>query len=116
MTSGYIVPCAKKCMSFNFVASASKTSIKVLPIIFLFCSGSSTPFKCLKNTSSLSDLITFKFIFSLNVFITSSASPFLRRPLSTKTHTNLLPIALFKRAAVTDESTPPERPSKTLLF
>ena len=102
-------------MPFNLVASASKTSIKVLPIIFLFCSGSATPFKCLKKISSLSDLITFRFMFSLNVFITSSASPFLRRPLSTNTHTSLLPIASCKSAAVTEESTPPERPSKTLL-
>ena len=52
---------------------------------------------------------------TLNVFITSSASPFLRRPLSTNTHTSLLPIASCKSAAVTEESTPPERPSRTLL-
>ena len=36
---------------------------------------------------------TFKDIFSLNVFMTSFASPFLSKPLSTKTHTSLLPIA-----------------------
>ena len=29
----------------------SKTSMKVLPIIFLFCSGSLMPFKCLKKVS-----------------------------------------------------------------
>ena len=38
-------------MSFNLFASASKTSIKVLPITFLFCSGSSTFFKCLRKIS-----------------------------------------------------------------
>ena len=47
-------------MFSSLAASASKTSMKVLPIIFLFCSGSSVSFKCLKNPnksngSSLSD-------------------------------------------------------------
>ena len=33
--------------SLSFEASLSKISIKVLPMTFLFCSGSDTPFRCL---------------------------------------------------------------------
>ena len=100
-------------MSSSFAASASNTSINVLPIIFLFCSGSSTPFKCLKNIFCASTFIRFKSISFLNVCITSSASFFLSSPLSTNTHIRLSPIALDNSAAVTDESTPPERPKRT---
>ena len=43
MTSGYSVPCARKSKWPSLRAFSSKTSMKVAPMIFRFCSGSVTP-------------------------------------------------------------------------
>src|SRR5690554_4318457 len=53
-----MVPCASHLASFSLAASASNTSIKVLPIILRFCSGSLTPAKRDKNISSASTRTT----------------------------------------------------------
>lgn len=40
---------------------------------------------------------------------------FLKSPVSTKIQVSCLPIALFIKAAATEESTPPDRPKITFL-
>ena len=50
---------------------------------------------------------------SLKASSTSSPSSFLIRPWSTKMHVKFSPTAFDSRAAVTDESTPPDRARRT---
>src|SRR5207249_2602231 len=45
ITSGYKVPCTRKSTCPMRWASSSKTSIKIAPILFRFCSGSTTLFR-----------------------------------------------------------------------
>ena len=88
--------------------------MKVFPMIFLFCSGSITVFKFETKISVASKYSTFIFA-SLNLLTTSSASFFRSKPLLTNKQIKFSFIALFIKAAVTDESTPPEIAHKTLL-
>jgi len=116
MTSGYSVPCARYFISPKPDASSSKILMKSLPIIFLFFSGSVTPFRAERNFSSA--FTYFRFIWSLpsKISRTSSTSFFLSTPLFTNTQIRLFPIALFMRVATTEESTPPLNAQSTLLF
>ena len=52
ITSGYKVPCTRKRASSIPAAASSNKRIKSSPIIFLFSSGSNTPFNCSKNLSA----------------------------------------------------------------
>ena len=83
-----------------------------LPIIFLFFSGSVTPDNFSKNLFSASTLIKCIPEF-LKASSTSSPSFFRNSPWSTKMQVKFFPTALDRSEAVTDESTPPDRASKT---
>jgi len=61
MTSGYIVPWASHLTFSILLASCSKTSMNVLPIIVRFFSGSLTPSNLPRNKSSASTRTTFTF-------------------------------------------------------
>ena len=116
ITSGYIVPWAKNLISLSLIASWSKISINVLPIIFLFCSGSLSFESFFKKYCWAFALITFTPRFSLKVSMTSSPSLSLNNPLSTNTHVSLLPMAFWRSRATTDESTPPESANRTFCL
>ncbi len=88
--------------------------MKVLPIAFLLSSGSEMPFRASRNLSEASAYTKFKFI-GANICSTCAPSFKRNKPLSTNTQVNCLPIALCSSNAVTDESTPPERPRRTFL-
>jgi len=85
------------------------------PMTFLFCSGSATPLSFSRNLSAASTFITFMPRCSLKTRITCCASPFLRRPWSTKRQVSPSPHALCARMAHTAESTPPESAQSALL-
>ena len=89
--------------------------MKHFPIIFLFFSGSEIPLNLNKNILDAS--MIFSLIFNdLVIFLTSSTSFFLRRPVSIKIQVNCFPIALLRIAATTEESTPPDNARITLFF
>ncbi|MNE39159.1 hypothetical protein D3C80_1330930 [compost metagenome] len=94
--------------------SASNTSMKVRPMILRFFSGSASPARLPRNCSSALARITLTPMFSANMAITCSPSCRRSRPLSTNTQVSWSPMALCSSAATTDESTPPDRPSRTL--
>ncbi|KAF5031752.1 hypothetical protein DSECCO2_624490 [anaerobic digester metagenome] len=93
----------------------SNTSINVLPIAFLFFSGSETPLNDSINLSPALTPMTFSPI-CLYESRTDSNSSFLKRPLSTNMQYRFFPIALLRRTAATVESTPPDKPNITLSF
>ncbi|MOA22023.1 hypothetical protein D3C78_1425510 [compost metagenome] len=101
-------------MPSSLVASSSKISMKVRPMILRFSSGSATPARRARNLSSALARMTLTPMFSANIAITWSPSCRRSRPLSTKTQVSWSPMALCSRAATTEESTPPDRPSSTL--
>ena len=107
------MPCANHLALSNLFDSSSKTSIKTLPIILRFASGSLSPAKRSKNLSSASIFIIFKPKWSPNISMTCWPSSKRSKPLSTNTQVNLSPIARCNNIATTDESTPPERPKIT---
>ena len=115
MISGYNVPWPRNWAPSTFLASASKTSMKSLPMIFLFFSGSVTPTSAVKNFSWASTNLMF--MSRLARRLTSSWAFSFRRksPLSTKMQCRFFPTALWIRVAATEESTPPERPMITFL-
>src|SRR5512135_2351839 len=96
------------------LASASNTSMNVLPIILRFFSGSSTPARRERKASEASTYFKFRPILE-NVSWTRLPSPFLRTPLLTNMHVNWSPTALCTSAATTEESTPPESAHITCL-
>ena len=108
-----MVPCPNQATPSIFFDSVSNTSIKVRPIIFLFCSGSVTPFSSCKNIDEASTGIMFR-PNSLYPACTSLNSSFLNNPLSTKMQYKFLPMALCNNTAATVESTPPDNPITTL--
>ena len=87
--------------------------MNVLPIIFLFCSGSVTPSSLERNISCAFTKLTERPIFSFRPVTTFCASSFLSKPWSTMTHVSLLPKVLCKTAASTVESTPPLKANNT---
>ena len=86
ITSGYKVPWTKNSGLFpifcsSLWANSSKTAMNSLPIIFLFCSGSSTPFNLLRNCSDASTHVTGKCKSLSKVVITRSLSLYLQMRL-----------------------------------
>mmetsp|Transcript_11015 Transcript_11015/g.23367 ORF Transcript_11015/g.23367 Transcript_11015/m.23367 type:complete len:224 (+) Transcript_11015:575-1246(+) len=112
MTSGYRVPCNRYSHftpnSSSILADSSwKMSIKVVPMIFRFFSGSVTPASLSRKRSDASTTRRFTWHSSRMRFKQFFASSFLRHPLSTIKAWNRSPMAWVIRTAATVESTPP---------
>ena len=110
ITSGYKVPCTRKRTLPIRVASSSKTSMKVAPMIFRFASGSITPFRGARKRSLASTPRMLSFNFCFSKASVASNSPSRSSPLLMKRHIWRSPTARCTRAAATEESTPPDRP------
>ncbi len=114
ITSGYRVPCARWVTPPTRPAASSNTSMKTLPMIFLFRSGSVTPSRAPMKREDASTQTRSIPKCPRNVSSTDSLSPFRRSPVSTNIGVNLPGRASWSRAATTEESTPPESPRITL--
>ena len=113
ITSGYNVPWASHLKGPFFSANSVNTWINSSPTIILFFSGSSIPFNLSKNTLDASIEVKFTLKLFWNISSISTSSFNLKRPLFTKTHFNLSPMALWINNAATVESIPPLTPHKT---
>ena len=90
ITVGYIVPCIKNSsviLSFfpNKSPNSWKTAIHLVPLIFRFVSGSSTPFNLWRNHALSLMHVTGKWSLASNVAITLSPSLYRNKPLSINT-------------------------------
>ena len=114
ITSGYSVPCTRNFASPPMRSDASsKTSMKVLPMIFRFFSGSSTPCSRSRKSADASTTSSRIPMCARKVRSTASRSPCRSSPVSTKMQVSWSPMARWTSDAATDESTPPERPQMT---
>ena len=86
------------------------------PMILRLRSGSVTPASFFRNRSPARASRKFRWYWSRKVETTSSTSFSRRSPLSTKMDVSFFPMALWRRTARTDESTPPERAQSTRSF
>lgn len=106
-----MVPCPSHLASFILEASLSKTSIKVLPIIFRF-------FPVLYPGQTIQEQIPgfcSHYIQSQLFIILQYVFEFVfpHKPLSTKIQVRFSPTALCNNIAATVESTPPDKPKIT---
>ena len=92
-----------------------KTSMNLPPMSFRFFCGSVIFSRSVRNSFSASITRSSASKWSRKVSSTNCLSFLRSRPLSTKMHVSCLPIAFARRAATTEESTPPERPQMTFL-
>ena len=96
-----------------FLVAAWKTSMKALPMILRFFSGSVTPLSLRRKSSVASSYWSLILKFRPKTSCTTSASRARSRPLFTKMQVSWSPMALCSNAAATLESTPPLRPRIT---